>query len=271
MKGGRFIIVSALCLFCSEIYAQEHIKNDSVKLNTDSLIMLREHMMSPQVGEYSADFRENMLNDPMTEIPEVQNIEFKLRKPFYIPPYYSNSSPRFYGDYTTGGRIFPNFYGSGMQETLPGLGRLNQASLFYRYDLNDYFSIQAGVNAVKYNFPMSVGQSLGTFGSITYHPTDRLRISAFGSYSPDSRYGFNRNTYGAAVGYDFTDRFGMEVGVQRYYDPQRGWQTIPIVTPYYKFNKFDLGIDVGGILYEILRSVVIDKRGGSPVIMPPGR
>ena len=73
MKGGRFIIVSVLCLFCSEIYAQEHIKNDSVKLNTDSLIMLREHMMSPQVGEYSADFRENMLNDPMTEIPEVQN------------------------------------------------------------------------------------------------------------------------------------------------------------------------------------------------------
>lgn len=144
MKGGRFIIVSALCLFCSEIYAQEHIKNDSVKLNTDSLIMLREHMMSPQVGEYSADFRENMLNDPMTEIPEVQNIEFKLRKPFYIPPYYSNSSPRFYGDYTTGGRIFPNFYGSGMQETLPGLGRLNQASLFYRYDLNDYFLFRQG-------------------------------------------------------------------------------------------------------------------------------
>lgn len=58
------------------------------------------------------------------------------------------------------------------------------------------------MNAVKYNFPMSVGQSLGTFGSITYHPTDRLRISAFGSYSPDSRYGFNRNVYGATVGYD---------------------------------------------------------------------
>lgn len=60
MKGGRFIIVSALCLFCSEIYAQEHIKNDSVKLNTDSLIMLREHMMSPQEGEYTRQILEKI-------------------------------------------------------------------------------------------------------------------------------------------------------------------------------------------------------------------
>ena len=158
-----------------------------------------------------------------------------------------------------------------MQETLPGLGRVNQASFFYRYDLNDYFSIQAGVDAVKYNFPNSVGQSLGVSGIVTYRPADRLHINVFGSYSPDNRYGFNRSAFGATVGYDFTDRFGMEVGAQRYYDPQRGWQTVPIVTPYYKFNKFDLGIDVGGILYEVLRSVMIDKRGGSPVIMPPGR
>jgi UDP-N-acetylmuramoylalanine--D-glutamate ligase len=130
---------------------------------------------------------------------------------------------------------------------------------------------QAGVDAVKYNFPNSVGQSLGVSGIVTYRPADRLHINVFGSYSPDNRYSFNRSAFGVTVGYDFTDRFGMEVGAQRYYDPQRGWQTVPIVTPYYKFNKFDLGIDVGGILYEVLRSVMIDKRGGSPVIMPPGR
>jgi hypothetical protein len=272
MKWRNIALLSVLYLSCTGLYAQERIKSDSLKFDKDSMkAIFDDGLVSPDAVGYSFDYNENTGSDPITEIPKDQKIEFKLHKPFYIPPYYTDSSPRFYGDYTTGGQIFPNIYGSGMQETLPGLGRLNQASLFYRYDLNDYFSIQAGMNAVKYNFPMSVGQSLGTFGSITYHPTDRLRISAFGSYSPDSRYGFNRNTYGAAVGYDFTDRFGMEVGVQRYYDPQRGWQTIPIVTPYYKFNKFDLGIDVGGILYEILRSVVIDKRGGSPVIMPPGR
>mgnify|MGYP002235961598 FL=1 len=76
-----------------------------------------------------------------------------------------------------------------MQETLPGLGRVNQASFFYRYDLNDYFSIQAGVDAVKYSFPKSVGQSLGVSGIVTYRPADRLHINVFGSYSPDNRYG----------------------------------------------------------------------------------
>ena len=102
--------------------------------------------------------------------------------------------------------------------------------------------------------------------------TDRFRITAFGSYTPRNLYGFNRDAYGATIGYDFTDRFGVDVGVQRYYDPQRGWQTVPVVVPHYKFNKFDLGIDVGGILFEVLRNVISDKRqGSSPVIAPLGR
>lgn len=272
MKWGNIMLLSLFYLSCAELYAQENMKVNSIKQEKDSLKILSEGaVVSPQPGGYATDFKENTLSDPVNEIPDEQRIEIKLRKPFYIPPYYTNPSPRFYGDYATGGQILPNFYGNGMQETLPGLGRVNQASFFYRYDLNDYFSIQAGVDAVKYNFPKSVGQSLGVSGIVTYRPADRLHINVFGSYSPDNRYGFNRSAFGATVGYDFTDRFGMEVGAQRYYDPQRGWQTVPIVTPYYKFNKFDLGIDVGGILYEVLRSVIIDKRGGAPVIMPPGR
>ncbi len=272
MKWRNIMLLSLLCLSCAGLYAQENMKVNSIKQEKDSLKILSEGaVVFPQPGGYAADFKENTLSDPVNEMPDEQKIEIKLRKPFYIPPYYTNPSPRFYGDYATGGQILPNFYGSGMQETLPSLGRVNQASFFYRYDLNDYFSIQAGVDAVKYNFPKSVGQSLGVSGIVTYRPADRLHINVFGSYSPDNRYGFNRSAFGATVGYDFTDRFGMEVGAQRYYDPQRGWQTVPIVTPYYKFNKFDLGIDVGGILYEVLRSVMIDKRGGSPVIMPPGR
>lgn len=235
MKWRNIMLLSLLCLSCAGLYAQENMKVNSIKQEKDSLKILSEGaVVSPQSGGYAADFKENTLSDPVNEIPDEQKIEIKLRKPFYIPPYYTNPSPRFYGDYATGGQILPNFYGSGMQETLPGLGRVNQASFFYRYDLNDYFSIQAGVDAVKYNFPNSVGQSLGVSGIVTYRPADRLHINVFGSYSPDNRYSFNRSAFGVTVGYDFTDRFGMEVGAQRYYDPQRGWQTVPIVTPYYK-------------------------------------
>ncbi len=71
-----------------------------------------------------------------------------------------------------------------------------------------------------------------------------------------------------------SDRFGIEVGAQRYYNAMRGrWETVPVAIPYYRFEKFTLGLDVGGILYELLHNVVFDQRGGDynsgPTIGPP--
>ena len=48
----------------------------------------------------------------------------------------------------------------------------------------------------------------------------------------------------------------MDVGVQRYYDVRQGWRTVPMVVPSYKFRKFKLGIDVGGLFYEAVRSAI---------------
>ena len=81
----------------------------------------------------------------------------------------------------------------------------------------------------------------------------RLRLKVFGVYTPTYQYGFYRNTYGITAGYDFTDRLEMEVGIQNYYNPEKGWNVVPIVIPRYKFKKFDIGIDVGGLLYETIR------------------
>ena len=141
---------------------------------------------------------------------------------------------------------------------------INTESPFYipAYHINSspmfYGDINAGINAVKFNLPYSIGQSFGMFGSLTYHPNEVFRIKIFGAYSPNSRYNFNNIYYGTTIGYDFTDRFGMEVGIQRYYDIQKGWQITPIVTPYYKFNKFSIGIDMGGMIYNMIQNT-IDK------------
>lgn len=272
MKFG-YLWFSLLGCLPMGVYAQEGISKDSIRLSEDSLKTIPGWQnIFPDFSPSYAGTKGVEVDNLMDTLKVNTNVEWKLQKPFFLPPYYTNPSPMFYGDYQTGGRISPYFYGSGSQSTLPGLGRINQASFQFRYALNDYFDIRAGVNAVKYSLPMSVGQSFGFSGALVYHPTDRFRITAFGSYTPRNLYGFNRDAYGATIGYDFTDRFGVDVGVQRYYDPQRGWQTVPVVVPHYKFNKFDLGIDVGGILFEVLRNVISDKRqGGSPVIAPPGR
>lgn len=200
---------------------------------------------------------------------------FSLKDPLYLP-YSTNPSPLFRGDYSTGGmlRQFPRsvLYGSGGQTSLPGMGRFNNASLGYQHALGDKFTLQLGVDATKINMTHTTGQAFSTSGALLYRPSERMAFKVFGSYAVGNTYGMDTHRYGATMSLDMSDRFGMEVGVQRYYDSMRGrWETVPIVIPYYNFNKFKLGIDVGGLLYEILRDVVFDKRGGAggATIAPP--
>ena len=75
------------------------------------------------------------------------------------------------------------------------------------------------------------------------------------------------------MGIGFTERFGVEFGAQSYYNSLTGrWEVLPVVAPYYKFDKFKLQIDFGPILFEIIRGVIQDHRNGSrregPTIMP---
>ena len=74
-----------------------------------------------------------------------------------------------------------------------------------------------------------------------------------------------------------TEHFGMEMGVQRYYNPLRGgWETVPIAIPYYKFNNgAKMGLDVGGLIYQIFRNASFKgsvKSGArpNPTIAPQG-
>ena len=259
--------IAILSVLPDRMNAQE----DSIRLNKDSL------RINIQGEFYSSDFLLPRSSDfkgvefeSLSLPPKPESIDMKLCSPSSIPPYYTNPSPMFYGDYSTSGKVLPYVYGSGSQYTLPGIGRMNNASLLFQYDLNQYVTFSGGMNVTKYNFAFNTGQVFNSYGTMTYRPNERLRISAFGSYAPANPYGFFNTSYGATVGYDFSDRFGMEVGVQRHYDPmRRKWETIPIVVPYYKFDKFELGMDVGGIVYEILRNVIENNRqSGSPVMIP---
>ena len=203
---------------------------------------------------------------------------FSLKEELRIP-YHINPSPLFRGDYSTGGvlRQFPHgaVFGSGSQTSLPGIGRFNNASLGYQHIFNDRLSLQLRANAMKINMSHITGQAFSTAGRLTYRASDRVAFNVFGSYDIGSSYGMSTNSYGATMSLDMSERFGVEVGAQRYYDAMRGgWQTVPVVIPYYRFDKFKLGLDVGGIMYEILRNVVFDKRGGGdfgggPTIRPP--
>lgn len=240
-------ITSMLCLFTFGANGQENIRENHIKLKNDSSKILFDKALPFNKTDF-------LLPNPNAKDVEkaIDNTNFKTDIPF-IPPYYINPTPMFYGDYSTSGYIFSHFYGSGSQTTLPGIGRINEASIMFHHQFNNYFETRLGINATKYYFPKSTGQAFGIYGAMIYHPNERLRLKAFGTYTPTYQYGFYRNTYGITAGYDFTNRLEMEVGIQNYYNPEKGWNVVPIVIPRYKFKKFDIGIDVGGLLYETIR------------------
>lgn len=192
-------------------------------------------------------------------------------------PYSQNPSLLFKGDYRTNGVLHQfahgALHGSGSQNSLAGIGRFNNASLGYNHIFSDKFEMQINANAMKINMSHITGAAFSTSGAFLYHASDQVSFKLFGNYDIGNNYGMSTHSYGASMKVDMSERFGMEMGVQRYYDAMSGrWETVPMVIPYYRFEKFNLGLDVGGIIYEILRSTVFDKnRGmrGGPTIGPP--
>lgn len=143
-----------------------------------------------------------------------------------------------------------------------GYRTFQQCFLGYQHAFNQRLTLQLGVDAMKINMIHSTGQAFSTSGALRYQASDRVAFKVFGSYAIGNTYGMDTHRYGATMSLDMSERFGMEVGVQRYYDAYRGrWETVPVVIPYYNFDKFKLSLDVGGILYEILRNTVFDNRG----------
>ena len=222
-----------------------------------------------------------LLAPPSAELPALPMPSRQLPPPSFLLrnamalPYAVNPSPMFRGDYSTGGvigRVGGGYFtASGAQTTVPGIGRYNVAEVGYQRQLNERLHLSLTVGAIKMNAAHFTGQSFGTSGMLYYQAQDRLYFRAFGSVDYGNFGGFTSYSYGGTMGFDVTDRFGMELGVERYYNPAMGrWETRPIVTPYYNFDHFKLQIDVGPIIYEVIRGLIQkdDHRRGGPTIMP---
>lgn len=220
---------------------------------------------------------EFLLNpDPPRQLERRKLPSFSFREELHLP-YHVDRSPLHRGDFTTSGVLWQHrrgaIFGTGEQTTVPGIGRFNEASLGYGHVFNDRLSLQVSIDAMKINRINFVGETFGTSGRMSYQASDRLAFNVFGSYQLGNTYGMSTDSYGATVSVVMSDRFRMEVGAQRVYNAARGqWETVPVAIPTYRFNNgFELGLDVGGIIYEILRSTVFDsnQRNSGPTIAPP--
>lgn len=281
-SGLALLLLLAPQLLSAQEDSARTIVHDSLQIEPISKLLLSPIEFQPmELSPFDLSPSELLLERPKKEF-SLQPIakpfyNFTFKRSFGQLPYQTNPSLLFKGDYRTGGVLqrWENgtLFASGSQTSIPGIGRFNDASLNYQHALNDRFSFQVGIDAMKINRMLTTGQVFTTSGSLMYRASDRIGFKVFGSYDLGNSYGMSTNRYGATMIMDMTDRFGMEVGVQRYYNSMRGgWETVPVAIPYYKFNeKFKLGVDVGGIIYEILRSTVFKPQnwGGGATIAPP--
>lgn len=144
-------------------------------------------------------------------------------------------------------------YGAGGHNSLPGISTLNYARMGYARVLNDKVSVDVQLHATKWRSRGTGDYVLGSSGVFMYRINDSMRFNAFGSYFIQPSFGYRTYDFGGTLTVDITDRFGAEIGVRRRYESLYGkWETIPVLKPYYKFNKFTLGADVGEIMLYLL-------------------
>lgn len=195
-------------------------------------------------------------------------------------PYPQNLRP-FTVSVPTDGRIFlwqnGGIFGSGRQESMPGLMAIESGSLIFVQQLGR-FTFTAHGDAVKYAYFGGLQTSYGFGGSLSYQFSDRVSMTIFGSYytptggMTPAMLGYTSiPNFGGYVDYNFSGRWGVKVGAQAYRSSMTNRiEAQPIVTPYYKISKHaEIGIDVGGILYNVIKNTRNHPSRINPTIPPP--
>ncbi len=174
-----------------------------------------------------------------------------------------------------GGGIFA----TGSMNTFPGMGNIGSGGVSITQEMGR-FTVTGSLTGNKYHLDNQLYNSFGVGGSISYRLNDRITFNAFGNYQHSGGLYHSmaampylaRSSYGATIGIDVSDKFSLEMGAQRYYDPfSHKWITAPIFIPQIDINGSKIGIDVGGIIYELLRSAVNSynrRQYGAPAGMP---
>ena len=160
---------------------------------------------------------------------------------------------------------------------MPGMMGIERGGLSVSQNIGD-FSFNVYGEAVRYGLYRDLRTSLGYGGSISYDINDRVSVTMFGNYytSPGPMHpamaGYvSIPTFGGFLDYRVSDRWGVQVGAQSYRSTMtRRWETQPIVMPYFRLSKKNIiGVDVGGILYQVIRNTNGRNHRENPTLPPP--
>lgn len=168
-------------------------------------------------------------------------------------------------------------YASGSRSSLPGLIGIEQGNLGFSQSLGR-FTLDAYASAAHYGYFRGLQTAYGFGGSLNYRLSNRISLTIFGSYytdvhplTPAMAAYMNSSNFGGYASFDINEHWGISVGAQAVHSNiTNRWEPQPILAPYYKINgKAAFGLDVGGILYNLIKSKHGGYRRGNPTIGPP--
>ena len=154
-------------------------------------------------------------------------------------------------------------YATGGRSSSPGLmgletGRLNFSQNFGRLNITAYG------DATKIGYFRGLSTQWGFGGALTYTFSPTVSLTLYGSYyspasgiaNPGIREVMPIGSFGGYVDWRFAGRWGVKAGATaRQSILSNRYEVRPMVMPYFHLAPgADIGMDVGGILYELLRS-----------------
>jgi len=248
-------------------------ESNEVKADTAALPSYMQPAKSP--GTYP-DFKSR---------PLLEGVKRTLAMPsmFSIGNYPGNMAPR--TAYAPGAVSFRVWDGgalniSGQSSSLPGLMNIEQGNLSFSQQIGN-LTFTAFARASHYGYFSGMQTTWGFGGSLNYRMNPHWSLTVFGSYTtgghpltPAMAGWMEAPRFGGYLTYDIDEHWGINIGGQatRSLVTNR-WEAQPIVMPYYKIDgKYPIGVDVGGILYNVLKNASEQSNGhyrSNPTIGPP--
>lgn len=198
--------------------------------------------------------------------PTYKNFSSTYNKSLITPESSFTRNP-YYRDYSSAGTLYQwengGIFGASKFISMPALGNIQSASATFMQQI-DRFTVTASLSGTKYHYDRNLYNDFGFSGRLSYRINDNLSINAFGSYSVNNVYHsmaampYNRfSCFGGSLSLRTSDSFSIDMGVQRYFDPYSNhWVTVPIVAPTVNLWNHKVGIDFGGLIYQIVNSLI---------------
>lgn len=172
-------------------------------------------------------------------------------------------------------------YASGGRQSYPGMMGVESGSITLMHTSGP-LTFTGSLMAEKTGYFRGLQTIYGVGGSVEWRMSDALSLTVFGSYYGNSRYlgpamspFLPTTNFGGYMSVHFNEHWGVDVGAQSVYNPATGRRELrPIGAPFYKLdNGVKLGVDVGGIVYELMRNASLRSNGGrnrgNNIIGPP--